>query len=257
MTTAPPPLRVALNEQGQPEVFHSLQGEGPFAGRPSVFARLSECNLYCRWCDTPYTWNWRGTAYPHDQARKYRRDEEQTRIAPADLLALAREAAAAHDCKCLVLTGGEPLLQQKRLLAFLQGLHAGGEGWTVDVETNGTIAPTPSFDRHIAAYVVSPKLANAGVPKAARLRGEALAWFAATEKAYFKFVVARAEDAREASALIDAYRLPRAKVYLMPAAATAEQLRARSEEARRWAARAGLRFSDRLHLHLYGEGRGV
>jgi hypothetical protein len=50
---------------GLPEVFASIQGEGPTCGLPSVFVRLASCNLRCDWCfdpDTPVLtgdWSWK------------------------------------------------------------------------------------------------------------------------------------------------------------------------------------------------------
>ena len=52
-------LKLSRMPSGEPEIFASIQGEGASAGTPSVFARLSLCNLACSWCDTAYTWDWR------------------------------------------------------------------------------------------------------------------------------------------------------------------------------------------------------
>jgi organic radical activating enzyme len=76
------------------------QGEGPSAGQRAVFVRLSGCNLDCRWCDTPYTWDWSR----YDPA-------EQSRVMTCDAI---RDWALAQDVDLVVVTGGEPLIQQRQ-----------------------------------------------------------------------------------------------------------------------------------------------
>ena len=51
-------LKLSRQPSGEPEIFHSLQGEGHSIGTPTVFLRLALCNLTCVWCDTKYTWDW-------------------------------------------------------------------------------------------------------------------------------------------------------------------------------------------------------
>jgi recombinational DNA repair ATPase RecF len=58
-------LVLATDDTGGPEIFASLQGEGPSAGMPVAFIRLSRCNLACVWCDTAYTWRFDGDNRPH------------------------------------------------------------------------------------------------------------------------------------------------------------------------------------------------
>lgn len=112
------------------ETFCSIQGEGPFAGQPAFFIRLSGCNLRCPQCDTDHT--------------------KQTEMPAGQLLGLAATAIAPN--KLVVITGGEPFCQQitpltNALLSY---------GYRVQVETNGTLFnKTFPYDR--VTIVCSPK----------------------------------------------------------------------------------------------------
>ena len=236
------PLTLATTTPGEPEIFASLQGEGPSAGRPSVFVRLSNCTLACTWCDTAYTWRFSGPGAFERKANQVTLSEVET---AARILALNGDR--------LVVTGGEPLLQSPalaRLLALLPAMH-------VEIETNGTVAPPPAFDALIHQYNVSPKLAHSGNPANLALIPERLNAFAADPRAFFKFVIATPGDIAEVLALAATYAIPRERLFVMPEGTASATLQTRT----RWLAdicvREGLRLTDRLHIHLYGDTRGT
>jgi 7-carboxy-7-deazaguanine synthase len=243
-------LRLAAKAPGQPEIFHTLQGEGPHVGRPSVFVRLSGCNLTCRWCDTPYTWRWHTTTAAHERHETYDREAEQVALSPAALA----ERLGRFPTRALVFTGGEPLAQQRAILEVLDLL---GADFTVDFETNATIVPEPALAARVATFVASPKLANSGVVAPLRLREAAMRWFATSPASWFKWVVADTADLDEIDALVARFDLPIARQILMPEGTDAATLRARAPAVAAAALVRGYRFSDRLHVHLYGGGRGV
>ncbi|AMU96318.1 7-carboxy-7-deazaguanine synthase [Sphingopyxis terrae subsp. terrae NBRC 15098] len=129
------------------EIFLTLQGEGAQAGRRAVFCRFAGCNLWtgreqdraraiCKFCDTDFV----GT--DGTLGGKY-----------ADAAALAERIGetwgAAQGDRYVVLTGGEPMLQVDD--ALIEALH--GEGFTVAIESNGTL-PVP---RLIDWICISPK----------------------------------------------------------------------------------------------------
>ena len=129
------------------EIFLTLQGEGGQAGRPAVFCRFAGCNLWtgreqdratavCRFCDTDFV----GMDGPGGG-----------RFADAEALAGAVEAAweGGAENRLVVLTGGEPLLQLDE--ALIAALH--GRGFSLALETNGTIVAPPGVDW----ICVSPK----------------------------------------------------------------------------------------------------
>ncbi len=235
-------LTLATTAPGEPEIFASLQGEGPSAGRPSVFVRLSNCNLACTWCDTAYTWRFSGPdAF----------DRKSERVVLSEQETAAR--ILAFNGNRLVVTGGEPMLQSPalaRLLALLPDMH-------VEIETNGTVAPPPALDRQVHQYNVSPKLAHSGNPASLALIPARLAAFAVDPRAFFKFVIASPADLAEVLALQAAHAIPAERLFVMPEGTDSATLRERSRWLAAVAMDHGFRFSDRLHIHLYGDTRGT
>lgn len=242
-------LVLATDDSGAPEIFASLQGEGPSAGLPCAFVRLSRCNLACHWCDTAYTWRFDGDDRPHRDGRTFDRRANQVTLTPL-------EAARAIDRlspRRLVITGGEPLLQAPALaeLAALLPDHA------IEIETNGTVEPPARLDVHVDQYTVSPKLAHSGNPAALALIPARLHHWAAEPRAVFKFVIGEPADVAEVLALQRTYHIPSARVFLMPEGTESETLRARSRWLAALCIEHGFRLSDRLHIHLYGDSRGT
>lgn len=113
------------------EIFYSLQCEGPFAGHPAVFVRLAGCNLKCSFCDTEH--------------------EDGMIMEEEEIVHLVKEKST---CNLVVLTGGEPFLQNIEPLCELLILF----GYRVQVETNGTVAPKVSERIASLLHIVcSPK----------------------------------------------------------------------------------------------------
>ena len=243
------PLTLTTTTPGEPELFASLQGEGPSMGRPVAFVRLSRCNLACTWCDTAYTWRFEGDNRPHRDGLAYERTANQVTLDEADVA--ARIMALEQDR--LVITGGEPLLQGAALARMVALL----EGVSVEIETNGAVAPHPALDPLVAQYNVSPKLAHSGNPADLALLPERLAAWANEPKAYFKFVISAPNDLSEVLELIERYSMDRARVYVMPEGTDSAVLRERERWLAPLALEHGLRLSDRLHIHLYGDTRGT
>jgi len=250
-------LVLAKLEDG-PEIFHSLQGEGASVGTPSVFVRLSRCNLHCVWCDTDYTWNFSGTSFRHQKDadpgyRKPPRAEVQITLSAAEI---AREIVR-HGCDNVIFTGGEPLLQPEGIISVMRLLREAMPEVRFEIETNGTLVPAAGLEAFRPRYNVSPKLGNAGMRAEQCLVPAALQFFAACERATFKFVCAGAQDVDEVRGIVAAHGLPRQRVLLMPEATSREEL----EERRPWlfeiCRRTGFRYSDRLHVAVFGSRRGV
>lgn len=213
------------------EIFHSLQGEGPSAGTPALFVRLQGCDVACAWCDSRYTWPAEGGE-------------------PLGLDALIGRAGGRSAADLVVITGGEPL-QHPGIAALLE---RAAERWPrVEVETSGILPPP--LARENLHYNVSPKLPSA-TPRWEATWAHAAAWIA-EPRAVFKIVVGQGADADDALRLIDAHRLPRARVMLMPEGLTDARVREGALRLAEICKREGLRLSPRLHVWMWGAKRGV
>lgn len=220
------------------EIFYSVQGEGSLIGVPSVFVRTSGCNLRCSWCDTPYTsWN-----------------PEGEDLSIGQILDRAAEFAPARH---VVLTGGEPMIAP----GIVELSHRFREGGMhVTIETAGTVFAPVACD----LMSISPKLSNStpeGVFQAQherlRLQPAVLRRLTGEYDYQLKFVIAREEDLQEVGAIVGEIGAPPCKVILMPEGVNRETLDQRGAWIAEICKKHGFRFSPRLHIHLYGNKRGV
>ncbi len=221
------------------ETFTSLQGEGILVGVPSFFIRTSGCNLRCRWCDTPYT-SW----LPEGERRSV-----------ADLLAEATGSGVRH----VVVTGGEPLLQRE-IGALTRGLRAAG--LHVTVETAGTLDPPFECD----LLSLSPKTANSDPQGAWRDRHRRSRTDPDPVRRLvrrfpdhqLKFVVTDGDDLPEILELVENIGgIEASRVLLMAEGRSAAEVAEKATLIAVLCSDHGFRYTPRLHLDLFGGGRGV
>lgn len=221
------------------EIFHSVQGEGRFAGTPSVFVRTSGCNLRCWFCDTPYTsWHPEGSAWNVER-----------------LL----DQIIRYECPHVVLTGGEPMLQPEVVL-LAQELSS--RGAFITIETAGTV------DLPVVANLmsISPKLRNSTPSgdewerrhEQRRHSPEVIRRLISEYDYQLKFVIDQPHDTLEVEQWLREFpEVKSPNIYLMPQATTAETLQSKSVWVRNDAMEHGWQFSPRLHVELFGARRGV
>lgn len=243
------PLVLATTAPGEPEIFASIQGEGPSAGMPVAFVRLSRCNLACVWCDTAYTWHFEGDTRPHRAGVTFERRANQVTLAEAEVARRIEELG--H--KRLVVTGGEPQLQAGALATMLGHLP----DLAVEIETNGTVDPPARLDVRVDQYNVSPKLAHSGNPADLALDPRMLDRWASDPRAAFKFVIAEPADLAEVEAIARRHAIVPARIWLMPEGTDTASLHRRMAWLAPLCLAHGYRLSDRLHIHLFGDTRGT
>ncbi len=221
------------------EIFKSIQGEGPNFGKPAIFLRTAQCNLKCTWCDTKYTWDWKNYDF-QKEVKEMTTDE-------------VKDAISALEIKHLVITGGEPLLQQDDLADLLSFLKP---DFYVEVETNCTILPNKMLTDLVDQWNVSPKTKNSGNPLELCENNECYYFFANQKNCFFKYVVENETDITEIKKFVTKYKIPEKRVQLMAQASTKEEISMREKSISELAKSHNFEFSPRLHVAMWGSQRG-
>jgi len=221
------------------EIFKSIQGEGPNFGKPAIFLRTAQCNLKCVWCDTKYTWDWKNYDF-QKEVKEMAIDE-------------VKDAILDLEIKHLVITGGEPLLQQDDLADLLSFLKP---DFYVEVETNCTILPNKMLTDLIDQWNVSPKTKNSGNPLELCENNECYYFFANQENCFFKYVVENESDIPEIKKFVTKYNIPENRVQLMTQASTKEEISMKEKSISELAKLHNFSFSPRLHVAMWGSQRG-
>jgi len=235
------------------EVFSSIQGEGITSGAPSVFLRLGGCNLMC---------GGQGTQFDKElhNGAKWRCDTIEVWMeAISKQIPEVLPKEQIRDLKRgyhLILTGGEPLMQQRGLEKLLEWLEQEHDiKPIVEVETNGTVEPEPEFAERVYLFNVSPKLSNSGNERAMRFKPEVLRTLTKYPH-QFKYVIAEKEDWQEVlNEFVPIHGTER--VVLMPAGDNQKELEGRRELVANIAITECVWYTDRLHIVLWNQKTGV
>jgi 7-carboxy-7-deazaguanine synthase len=212
------------------EIFYSLQGEGFFAGIPSVFIRLAGCPLRCRWCDTKYAWS-------EDSGTEKTIEEITSEI-------------DRWQCRHIVITGGEPMLSPQLHQLVLKLKNAGRH---ITIETSGI-----AYIHDLACDLmsISPKLSNS-IPedekmKAFRLDLAVLGELINHYNYQLKFVVDDESDLTEIEETIEHLgNVDPEKIMLMPQASARQELMRKLPMVADLCKRTGFTFSQRLQVLLW------
>jgi len=234
------------------EEFTSIQGEGKYTGVPSYFIRTLGCNLRCAWknddgsitkCDTPYTsWN-----------PEIRKNMHYSKILEHMFI-----SGQKNYFKHVVITGGEPTIQPdlEKLVNELVDLD-----FKVTVETNGTnYVSLPQIFMSISPKLKSSYMATGDEYKLHMLNNkfdESIKKYMKNNDYQIKFVVNNKQDMKEILEIQGRLKIPSNKIYLMPQGITNEQIKERQLFIFKDCMKHNFNYSQRLHINLFGNRRGV
>ena len=254
------------------EHFYSIQGEGKYTGRPSLFIRLGGCNMKCEGfgcretapdgvevlgCDTVYAVN-----KEHFSHNWVPINSSQELLNILDLYELPPSTKEDRHSVDIVLTGGEPLIYANEdiFVEFLNQLHE--NGYRICFETNGSLGV--DFEKYPVykecIFALSVKLSNSKEPLRKRVNGDVIFSLASNSKeAFFKFSI----DAESITLGLEEeikdilVHSPKTEVYCMPVGGSKLEVEKNTEPLIEFCKAKGYNFSDRLHIRIWDQNKGV
>ena len=231
------------------KAFYTIEGEGEFAGIPSVFFRLSMCNLTCKGfasedsphgCDSYISWSIKNKMTFNEIFEYF---EEHKLV---DNL---------YNGAIFKITGGEPLVQQKQLLKFMEAFVSKYRFCPViDFETNATIQPNEKWlEVYHASFTTSPKLTSNGDPEKRSYKPKVLKWHREVGSG-FKFVITTDKDINEIWRKYvddDTVRIPKNRIWFMPCCGSRKEHIENAPAVAEYAKAMNVNFSPRLHLLVW------
>jgi len=232
------------------------QGEGEHVGHVAAFVRLGGCNQHCWWCDEPQSWVYdERHAAMHRDGITYDPKVVLTRRSPKDVATDALARLPGHGC--VVITGGEPMLQQPGVLELLRCIREIGDGFfpCVEIETAGTIPTSTSVLWELVQFNVSPKLEHSGNELELRYRPEVLRRYA-SHWATFKFVATTERDLDEVARIQEEVGIDSRLIWIMGEGVTADLQITRMRHLAPYVLERGWNLTPRLHTLIWDNQKG-
>jgi 7-carboxy-7-deazaguanine synthase len=205
------------------EIFYSIQGEGTLIGVPSIFLRLTGCNLRCSFCDTTYAY------------------EQGTEMSIQEILDEIKKFACTYVC----LTGGEPLLQKDapKLIEWLLQ-----KNYKICLETNGSISIKKFVGKKSLMISLDIKCPSSGSHEQMNMKNISYL----SKKDQLKFIIKNKEDYDYAKKILKKYNPP-CTVFFQPVWGT------NPKKLASWILndRLPVRLALQLHKIIWGIKRGV
>jgi len=232
------------------KIFYTVEGEGEYVGQPSLFMRMSMCNLTCKGfasedaphgCDSYISWSIKN---------KFTFNDIFLFMEDNNFIDKLKRGANWK------LTGGEPLVQQKQLLKLVRAFIDKYEfDPIIDFETNATILPDQAWvDEFGATFTTSPKLTTNGDPEERTYKPDVLKWHVLNNSG-FKFVINSDKDIEEIwrKYVKDEHNInvPYNRIWFMPCCGSREEHIERAPAVVEYAKAMNVNFSPRLHLLVW------